>query len=64
MGKKFCCNCRCIYFPQEPDKILKEKVKDGVKYRIVERRCLFDNSLINSWKKQCPRKDGPLIREK
>ena len=68
MGKKKSkkcetCKCDCVYFPQEPSEILSEKAIDGVKYRKVIRRCAYDESVINSFKKQCPRKDGPWTKE-
>lgn len=61
--KKALCDIRCIYFPQDPSKILKESIVDGVKQRQTEYRCMYDESLIKSWKKECPRKGGPRLRE-
>lgn len=61
--KKALCDCRCIYFPQDPSKIIKERIVDGVKQRETEYRCAYDESLIRSWKKECPRKGGPCVKE-
>lgn len=56
------CDCRCVYFMMEPEKIYEDKIIEGVRQRKVLRRCLFDLSKINSWAKHCPREKGPLIR--
>lgn len=44
----------CPFFSLEPE-IFEDKIIDGVRQRKVRRICLYDLSVINSWRKQCPR---------
>ena len=57
------CTPNCIYFPQDvpKDKILEERVVNGVRMRSVMRNCLYDNSQIKSWNHICGRKQPCAI---
>lgn len=49
------CNPNCIFFPIEPSKIMSDEIIDGVRQRKVVRKCLYDNTVIKDWEKDCPR---------
>lgn len=51
------CDAKCPFFPQEKGEIevVREWKEDGVKRRKVIRRCLYDNSVITSFERECPR---------
>jgi hypothetical protein len=49
------CNPNCSYFHNNERNIKYKRDKFGVKYFTSKLECEFDNSIIKSWDRECPK---------
>lgn len=46
------CNPKCIYYPSEPNEVIREYVDEfGLKHREARILCLYDDHLIEEFRK-------------